>query len=139
MALLFAQASSEVQILGEPDGCVAFEEEGQVFMVKSERIIIIDLDLSPSLPSKYRDGYAGDGEGKQCLSQIQGRLNSTMGIFVDKMQKYHDSILMMDEYRKEMTLHLTSVKASVKGKRSAGAAALALAIVDLVAIGAGYF
>ena len=100
-------------------------------MIKSERIIVIDLDLSPSLPSKYRDGYTGDEEGKQCLSKIQGRLNSTMGIFVDKMQRYHDSILMMDEYRKEMTLHLTSVKASAREKRSAGAAALALAIVDL--------
>ena len=129
---LVTGASSKAQLLDEM--CVALEESGVVFKVTDERVIVINLDLSPDLPAVVKAGYEKDEEGKKCLSTIQNQLERTVGQFRDDIDRFYVSARDLLKYKKE-TLRYENMRDS----RSVGAAAMAAAVLGMIITGASHF
>ena len=112
--------------------CLGLEVEEKVHQINGEQTLVVELDLSADLDTKFKTGYHDDKEGGECLKGMEQKINQTLEVHVRELMDYFTGL--------EAVKRLNEHDRGSSMKRSPGVgAALALAILDLVATGAVYF
>ena len=121
-----------MRVLGGDEICLGLEAEEKVHQIDGEQTLVVELDLSADLDSKFKTSYQDDKEGGKCLKDMEQKINQTLEVHIRELMDYFTGL--------EAVKRLSEHDRGSSMKRSPGVgAALALAIIDLVATGAVYF